>query len=250
MPASTEYTESFYSNLAEGSGPSAAVIVPLLLDVLDVSSVLDVGCGVGDWLASFVAAGVDDVIGVDSENVPAHLLRIPVEKVQRTDLARPFDLGRRFDLAISVEVAEHLPESSAAGFVASISEHADLVLFSAAVPGQGGTGHVNERWPSYWAQRFAEHGYVALDVLRPLIWERDDVMYWYAQNCLLYARGAALEALGDVGRWEPRLLDVVHPALWSRPPEPLGLRGLVHQVPGVAAETVAHYRRRLSDRRG
>ena len=246
---SDDYTESFYSNLSEGSGPSASVIVPLLLDVLPVSSVLDVGCGVGNWLSSFVAAGVDDVLGVDSDNVPEHLLRIPAEKVRRADLARPFDLGRTFDLAISVEVAEHLPEASADGFVASIATHADLVLFSAAVPGQGGTGHVNERWPSYWAKRFEGHGFVTLDPLRPLIWDRDDVMFWYAQNCLLYARGAALEKLGDVTGWAPRLLDVVHPAMWSRPPEPVGLRSLVRQVPGVAGATVAHYRKRLADRR-
>jgi SAM-dependent methyltransferase len=247
--ASDDYTETFYSDLAEGSERSADIIVPLLLQRMSVTSVLDVGCGVGSWLSSFVAAGVDDVLGVDSDHVPEHLLRIPADKFARADLADPFDLGRTFDLTISVEVAEHLPEASADGFVASIAGHADLVLFAAAVPGQGGTGHVNERWPSYWAKRFEGHGFVTLDPLRPLIWDRDDVMFWYAQNCLLYARGAALEKLGDVTGWTPRLLDVVHPAMWSRPPDPVGLRSLVRQVPGVMGETVAHYRKRLAARR-
>lgn len=249
--SSAPYTRSFYEDLAEGSAPSASVIVPLLLGVLPpIASVLDVGCGVGNWLEAFSRAGVTEIMGVDRDEVPDNLLRIPTDRVRRTDLSRPFDLGRKFDLVVSVEVAEHLPVASADRLVDSIAAHTDLVLFSGAVPGQGGTSHVNEQWPSYWAKRFERRGFTTLDLVRPLIWDQPGVMFWYAQNCLVYARGDSLESLAGDAPPSPRMLDVVHPALWSRPAEPLGLRGLVREVPRVARGTVDHYRRRLTEKRG
>ena len=242
------YDAGFYSSLVESSGQSAKVIVPLVLELAAIGSVLDVGCGVGSFLAAFADAGVSDIAGIDRDEVPENLLQIPAAAVGRVDLARPFDLGRRFDLVVSVEVAEHLPEASAPGFVRSIAAHTDLVLFSAAIPGQGGNSHINEQWPRYWVELFASHGFVAVDAIRPLIWDRGDVQFWYAQNCLLYARGSAIESLGDVADGTIRMLDVVHPRLWTMPTPPVGLRDLARQVPGTARRTLDHYRRRLMGR--
>ena len=104
---------------------------------------------------------------------------------------RPLALGRSFDLAVALEIAEHLPDSAAECFVESLTGLAPAVLFSAAIPGQGGTGHLNERWPEYWSRLFAAAGFDPIDALRPRIWHDERVEVWYAQNTFLYvARGA------------------------------------------------------------
>lgn len=218
------YNPAFYSSISGSSTPSADAVIPLLLESLDVASVLDVGCGTGSWLAAFAAHGVTDLLGLERDEVPEHALQVPSANIVRTNLAEGFDLGRRFDLAICLEVAEHLPEQSSDSLVASLCAHSDVVLFSAAIPGQGGMGHINEQWQSYWASRFRERGYDAYDLVRPKVWNRPEVAYWYAQNALVYANEAGGSRLtrADIA------LDVVHPQLWQRE---LGLRELLHRLP-------------------
>ncbi|HEX3426905.1 MAG TPA: methyltransferase domain-containing protein [Acidimicrobiales bacterium] len=184
------YTHDFYDLLAQQSGSSARAVVPHLIDLLHPSSVVDFGCGVGAWLAEFVNAGVTDVVGVDGPDVPGDRLQIPASSFVRHDLTRPFDLGRRFDVVLSLEVAEHLPADTAATFVDMLTRHADVAVFSAAVPGQGGTNHVNEQWPMYWLQHFSRAGWRPFDILRPRLWEDRRVGFWYRQNLLLFASAA------------------------------------------------------------
>jgi SAM-dependent methyltransferase len=186
----TPYTGHFYDRHREGSSSSARVVVPLLREWVSPRSVVDVGCGVGGWLRAWRDAGVEDVLGLDGADVLSSgvELAVPRERFVPTDLARPLPVGRTFDLAMSLEVAEHLAPESAAGFVASLADLAPVILFSAAIPFQGGTGHRNEQWPAWWARRFATHGYRCYDVVRPAVWSDERVEPWYAQNTVLYVR--------------------------------------------------------------
>ena len=102
-------------------------------------------------------------------------------------MSRPITLGRRFDLALCLEVAEHLPPSGATTLVKELTELASVVVFSAAIPGQGGVGHLNERWPWYWKEKFAERGFGQYDPFRHRLWHRPDVAIWYKQNMFAYA---------------------------------------------------------------
>jgi hypothetical protein len=111
-------------------------------------------------------------------------------------------------------VAEHLPEASAASFIESLTRLAPVVLFSAAIPKQMGEHHVNEQWPSWWIERFSRVGYTAVDVIRPRIWEDDQVEWWYAQNTLLMVRGDVLAASASLQRACAAAVgppDLVHP---------------------------------------
>jgi hypothetical protein len=104
--------------------------------------------------------------------------------------------------------------------VASLVGMADLVLFSAAIPRQGGSDHINERWQSWWADRFAAHGFVPIDCVRRRIWSNPSVEWWYAQNVLLYASRARMAAARSL-RQEYELmgtgqLSVVHPARYVK----------------------------------
>lgn len=208
--AKVAYTPAFFDKLARGTQDSAGAVVPMVNELLRPASVLDVGCGVGTWLAEWGKAGVSDLVGMDGDYVDRAVLQVPADKFESVDLEQPFSLGRKFDLVQSLEVAEHLDESCADTFVESLARHGDTILFSAAIPGQGGEHHVNEQWPSYWAEKFARAGYTVYDVIRPQIWTDPRIRVWYRQNILLFARGRSFD--GAVTR-----LDVVHPELWRDP---------------------------------
>lgn len=191
---SEPYTRVFYKQLRDGARRSAEVIVPLVLQLIPVRSVLDVGCGDGSWLSVFRTLGVEDVVGIDGDYVTRDILQIPQDCFRAVDLSKPFSLNRAFDLAISLEVAEHLPADCAPVFVECLTHQAPLVLFSAAIPMQGGTHHINEQWPDQWAALFRQHGYVAVDCIRKRVWQNDLVECWYAQNTLLFVQGNLLES--------------------------------------------------------
>jgi SAM-dependent methyltransferase len=195
---------------------SALKILGLLFERFKPRSVLDVGCGLGTWLAAARELGVEDVFGVDGEWLDTARLDVEADEVMRVDLESGIALERHFDLVISLEVAEHLHERAADSFVSSLARHGDVVLFSAAIPFQGGHHHVNEQFPDYWAERFAAHGYRALDFVRPRIWTDKEVLWWLRQNVLVFAHPRALERhprlREELG--SPRVLSMVLPDVY------------------------------------
>jgi SAM-dependent methyltransferase len=184
------YDAGFYATVRDGAQRSAAVVVPLVLGLLPYAvslkrKVIDVGCGEGWWAHTFAANGCD-VTGVDSPYPGEHPLGERFVAADLTRCALAATLGP-FDLAVSLEVGEHLPASAADAYVNGLCELSTVVLFSAAIPGQGGTGHINEQWPSYWVDRFQANGYTVSGALRWLIWDNDEVENWYRQNLLIAA---------------------------------------------------------------
>src|ERR1700730_18259389 len=163
-----EYTEEFFEYIERGSISSAKRFSTFLAPLLGVSSVLDVGCGRGAWLREWQNAGVKIAQGVDGPYVRQQSLLIPVQDFTAVDLSKKFDLGRRYDLVSSLEVAEHLPGACSETFILSLVTHAALVLFSGPTPGKAGKNHINERPLSLWQALFQANGYVAYDVIRPV----------------------------------------------------------------------------------
>lgn len=206
----TTYSETFYNRIREGCQRSAEAVVPVVLDrVGHLSSVVDVGCGEGWWGDAFASAGVWRVLGLDGEYVKDSPEGATIQR-EGVDLSQHFELDEHFDLAVCLEVAEHLSESRAAGFVADLCALSDVVLFSAAMPRQDGTGHVNCQPPAYWAALFANEGYSCDGSLRWDVWNNPDVEPWYSSNMLLFRR------IAGVARTEVPL-HVIHPDLWLTP---------------------------------
>jgi SAM-dependent methyltransferase len=215
------YTDGFFAAHDKSGRASACIVLPWLLELLAPKSIVDVGCGAGTWLRVAREHGIDDVFGLDGPWVSTDALEIPPECFLATDLATPSALDRTFDLVLSLEVAEHLPPSKAEDFVDQLTALGPVVVFSAAIPGQGGTGHTNEQWPDYWSELFARRGYEVVDCLREVFWNNDAVDWWYSQNFLLFARPAALDSVPSL-REHPRRrkipLPLVHPRRLSLAP--------------------------------
>ena len=186
------YSKVFYAWQRSGSHNSARRILPIVFDAVGPSTVADVGCGVGAWLDVARSLGAS-CVGYEGAWVGSLPPAYPGLDIRAADLEQPLRADRTFDLAISMEVAEHLSPARADSFVADLVALAPHVLFSAAVPGQGGNNHVNEQWQSYWADRFAAHGYGPRDIVRPAVRDDRSVAYWYRQNAVLYSKGYRTE---------------------------------------------------------
>ena len=194
------------------------IIVPVLMDVLNPASVVDVGCGIGTFLHVFKKAGVEDVLGYDGTWVNLDQLSkyLAPAFFKKVDLEKTLVPERTFDLALCLEVAEHLHPDSADNLVQTLTSLSSSILFAAAVPGQKGQNHINEQWPEYWQEKFSKYGYIFHDVLRPIFWNNRQVPRWYKQNMFLLLKEGK-EKIAE--RFKPLACDgirsYVHPEYFS-----------------------------------
>jgi len=238
-----EYDSHFLSYGRSVATRSAQVIVPVLHEALRPTSILDLGCGRGAWLEVWKASGASEVLGVDGDYVDRTDLAVDESEFCARDLGGTIDLQRRFDLVESLEVAEHLPESRARGFVEDLCRHSDIVLFGAAPPGQGGEQHINEQPYAYWRAIFKELGYETFDFVRPLVASHRDVAPWYRYNTLLYVKREAIESLPHSVR-ETQLSDDtgirdVSPLLYKV------RKSIVQRLPTWATQALANVAKRI-----
>lgn len=206
-----KYMPSYYEDIFEESVKSRDIVFHTLSEreiIQPGSSVMDFGCGLGQWGYKLNEWGMS-YVGIDF-GVPLDKLVIPQEQYLDHDLRKPlefpFETTKLATLGICAEVAEHLEEEHADQLVETICRYSDKVLFSAACPGQGGVNHLNEQWQSYWAEKFEKHGlYPIMFDIRQKFWDNKDVGVWYRQNMVLYTREK-----------HPMMykLDVVHPEMY------------------------------------
>lgn len=252
------YDSEFYGRISGPAQRSAGVLAPHLVSWFSPTSAVDVGCGSGAFLAELRRLGVESVLGIDGNYVSEHDRLIEPSEFLAADLTDPPRLDRRFDLVLTLEVAEHLERAHADRFVRWLTELGDVIVFSAAIPGQGGVHHVNEQWPAYWSAHFATLGWRPVDALRPVLWSEPDVAWWYAQNTIVYVpighpfgRDDAPTSLPLAADGTP--LPLVHPTLldaWVARPggtAPPSLRAALRSVPSAARRAAS--RRLPSPRR-
>ncbi|TAH22671.1 MAG: class I SAM-dependent methyltransferase [Cytophagales bacterium] len=202
---------------------SAEQVVPFIIDIFrlgdtSLTSVVDVGCGLGTWLHVFEKQGITNILGIDAPETNLSELYIRKEQFAARNLAEKITLDTKFDLAICLEVAEHLPENKADNIVSSLTNLADVLVFSAAIPSQGGQGHLNEQWHTYWQEKFEKYNFQFYDVLRPAFWQNEKVDWWYKQNMFLVINEEKIsetfrQKIKDLPTFQHQKL--VHPQLFT-----------------------------------
>lgn len=184
-----KYTEKYYNRISPGSIESAKEVYKELRRMgIWPTTVFDVGCGVGEWAKDNFYYGLD-------YKIPIKSLTFDQERYINCDLEKevyepwtfaPFE---KYDLCLCLEVAEHISEGRADVLIEMLCKLSDHVLFSAAIPGQGGTGHINEKWASWWAEKFETNGFYPHKAdLRKVLFHNENVEVWYRNNLILYTR--------------------------------------------------------------
>jgi hypothetical protein len=190
--------KSGYFRIFPDTTESARIILPLLFGMIGTPrSMVDLGGGVGTWAKVAKELGVSRVTCVDDPSNRFADLVIDKDEFVGCDLGDGMPEPIKSDLAISLEVAEHLPQCMGPALVRFLTSSAPIVLFSAAIPGQPGHRHINDQPPSYWRALFFAEGYEEWDVVRPKIIANTAIPYWYRQNILLFAAPELKEVLRE-----------------------------------------------------
>ena len=155
----------------------------------------------------FIKNGVEDVIGYEGDWMREAETLLQKEKYIYFDFTQEIKASRVYDLCLCLEVAEHLDYSSARILVSTLTSLSHQVVFSAAIPQQGGNHHVNEQWPEFWAQLFAEKGYILEWDPRLSIWNNSNIASCYRQNLLVFEKSASREIIIPFA--------LVHPEAWT-----------------------------------
>lgn len=236
-----------YAHDVEVSGAlrAARAIAPVVCELIGTPmSVVDLGGGTGAWCMAFKECGAQRVYCIDHPAARTSELLIDEDEFQAADLSYDAIAPIRADLAICVEVAEHLPSSRADWIVGFLTESAPVVLFSAAIPRQGGAYHINEQPPWYWSQRFAARGYEQRDCLRGRILFDKSIPYWYRQNIMIYADPARIPPFVSPPLL-PEEFELIHQDIVERLLGPPTLRTAVREFVPAIARAINH---RLSRR--
>ena len=227
------YSAEFYSTISASSYRAAAVILPIVFQVVRVRTVIDIGSGTGAWMAAAELLGATTV-GVEGPWIKNAQKFKDLLDIRVHDLEQPFQINERFDLAICLEVAEHLPTERSESLVQDLCALSDFVLFSAAIPSQPGTNHINCQWQSFWASLFEKNGRIAIDIIRPKVWGNNTVPFWFQQNTLLYASSSEVESCGlteDIAA----IPDLVHPDMINLTPS---VMQLLRPLPGAIKRSI------------
>ena len=218
----TENRDINYKGSSSGRIPnnlsSAKEIVPLLFQAIKPSSVIDVGCGTGVWISECKRNGADRIQGIDGEWVLPNKLFINEDELEiydfeNTDKEPQCVNSDHYDMAICLEMAEHVSRAKADYVIDVLTKAADVIYFSAATPYSGGMHHVNECWQSYWISKFKKRGFLAIDYIRPKVWNNKKVCYFYAEESFIFVKKERLSEfpLLQEAYQEEFIADIVHP---------------------------------------
>lgn len=207
------YNQQFYNGIKEGSNSSADIIVPIVIDSIKdkINSIVDFGCGTGAFLGKFKQYLSEcEIKGLDFGNVSSNLV-IDENEFTSVDLSKPYSLDKKYDLCISLEVAEHIHEEFADILIENLCNASDIILFSAALPKQGGGRHVNEQHITYWAEKFKARDYIQCDFIRKQIWNEKSVEYWYKQNIAMYVKKDMIDMIQYKEKDSFEGMEICHP---------------------------------------
>lgn len=182
------YTEEFFDFAIHSERETALGFAEVLINHFKPGSVIDVGCGCGEYLKAFVDFGIKDVKGYDGSTAAIKKSLIS-EKIEIFDLRFPLLLNRRYDLCLCIEVAEHIENIYSGLLVQTLVGLSDTIFFTAATPNQGGHHHVNEQPHQFWINLFQKKGYIFDEELTHQIrmeLEARNIIWWVTKNLMIF----------------------------------------------------------------
>jgi len=198
----------------EQSFKAAQKIVPIIVNLIGIpESIVDLGGGAGSWLKAFQNVGTKKVYCIDHVSVLSEYLLISKDDFIACDLNKEFPSPIKSDLAISTEFAEHIDKSKSQTIVDFLTKSSSIILFSAAIPGQRGPGHINEQRPAFWRELYEERGYEMFDVIRPKIIFDESIPVWFRQNLYLYVDKSIIDRINlatSKNLFIPHDFEIVH----------------------------------------
>ncbi len=216
--AKSEIYNSHFFNLTNENYDSAKIILPILFEIFPPKTIIDIGCGSGAWLLAASELGVKSLWGIDGDWLRNEQLLTDNVELIIHNLNQPLPRVGKFDITISLEVAEHLPPERAQSFITDLCHYSEVILFSAAIPHQGGDHHINEQWQSYWVKLFLENNFIGVDFIRPKIWHNPQVKSWYKQNTFLFLHKSKEHVIPSDSKYEFPV-NIVHPEIYKIRPE-------------------------------
>ncbi len=163
-------------------------IASVIFELYHPTTVVEFGCGPGHLSKELAKLGVQ-ITAVDGYSKPKFEdLSVEFSPLNLNDSAAiaNYFVDKHFDLAISLEVAEHLQPEASATLIEWLTKVAPVVIFAAAVPGQGGHGHINLRPRENWHKEFTQYNFVAADRIREKLRPYSNVAVWYRHNIVDY----------------------------------------------------------------
>ncbi|MFA6995137.1 MAG: methyltransferase domain-containing protein [Patescibacteria group bacterium] len=185
------YDNRFFRNTIKLEASSAFEFTALVLKYYTPASLVDIGCGAGIYLKEFNKKGIKNLLGLDGSPAAGEEFLLDKHKLVIFDLAKKYKFKKKYDLALCLEVAEHLREKDADVLIETITEAADNIIFSAAVPGQGSRsiGHINEQPHNYWIEKFKNKNFSYLKLrtekMRAEMKARG-VVWWIVNNLMIF----------------------------------------------------------------
>lgn len=230
------YGYGFYAARNNRTEYSARATLKYLKSISDFESVIDVGCGTGTWLKCAKELGAESIKGLEGSWLAQDHLQIEKNNLELIDLEQPLQRDLQADLTISLEVAEHLPHERAPSFISDLCALSPMVLFSAAIPKQGGTGHINEQPQSYWISLFEDNNFFAYDIIRPFLWGNPQVPFWYQQNAFLFIQAGKENSAVLKEAQKNFVANLTHPDVYNRPPGIRTRLKYMYEIPTILAK--------------
>jgi len=189
------YNKRFYEkSIRVDRMPSYITIAEYLNNTYGPKSVIDYGCGCGWILYYLKKAGVERICGIEPSLAAMEVQTDSMikEAVFQKYLHVPLEMPSiYFDMALCVEVAEHINEVFSNVFISNITSRTNFLVFSVATPGQGGVGHVNEHPWNYWFKNFQVVGFVEREKETVAIQQhlkKNRAKSWYSNNIRILRR--------------------------------------------------------------
>lgn len=203
------------------------------------NSFLDIGGGAGSWCAAAKNLGVQRVRLVDACPPNQVIPELSQEEQVQANLEEGIPNQGQFDLVICIEVIEHLTDHAASRLIKQMTSFSNFILFSAAIPGQGGIGHISERLHEYWHNKFSQFKFDKYDVIRPMLISRSDISSIHRQNLFIYAKKECSHSLADLPQIcdDMELIRAEHlKSLYHK--EPIDLRTALGSIPNALKRSI------------